>query len=203
MTTVQFNVTNDTGSGALDGMAIFVYTLPLASQYELFSLTPYRTLRPGNGSTSFFTWSGLVAGQTLSPDGTISAIVAIPVGQLSQATSEGGLTPTLGPPAPSTLVDVSASGIQNATSPYESFNAVWSVDTQNVAKSVVSLTASTVSQFGLDKALYWGVSESACSSATQITTCTPYTIPPGVTEVVVSVTYSYDTSVFTFMFSPS
>lgn len=203
MSTVQFYVTNNTGN-ALDGMAIFVYALPLPSQYPLYSSLPYRTLRPGNGSTSPFAWSGVVGGRTLSPDGTVSAVVTIPADQLSLAVSEGGLTPTLTPPAPSTMVAAGNSGMQNTTVPYQPFNALWCVDTVKVAKSVSAVTASSISQFGLVPATYWGVSPSALTSPDQIgSTCVPYTAPAGAGTVEVSVTFNPTTGLFVFTFTPS
>jgi hypothetical protein len=198
-----FQVTNNT-AGELANQQILVFLTPVMDNAN-YLYAAWQQLNPSDGATSTFTLNQDIAAYLVTAN-TTSAPVAIAPSTMSQASNAGGLSPFLTASSPSASVTAQQSGVQNATSPFVAVDVAWTVNNNLVVQTSAPLSSQAISSFELQTQLYWAVGTTTVGSNYTLNEITPmqtYSVPAGVSNVAVSVTYDRTTGQYAFAFTPN
>jgi hypothetical protein len=198
-----FQVTNNT-HGELANQRILVFLTPVMDSNN-YSYAAWQQLNPSDGATSTFVLNQDISAYLVTT-GTQSAPVAISPGTMSTATNADDLSPSLSSPVTSASVTPQQSGVQNGTSPFVGVNVAWMVNSSLVVQTSAPLSEMAVSAFELQTQLYWAIGNTSSGSNYTLNEITPmqaYSVPAGVSDVAVSVTYDDTSGDYLFAFMPS
>jgi hypothetical protein len=216
-TETTFAVTDATG-GQLGGQAVLVMLSPTDPQN--WNVAVWRTVTPWPGGTVWFTASGIISAYAFGfpANGRAQTNAAgVPAGFVAPLQTSAHGEPVLGAAATASSFDSptaggTSSGVKNLTaSPAYAMYVAWNVDDALVATSTDPLPAGGgLSAFELDGATYWAIGvmqgmplpPSAGMHAQLRTPQQAYVVPPGVTDVAVTLGYDTASAQYTWTFDP-